>query len=178
MKLHLLHQTKCLAIYYDSGNDWLFLDWHGDLTLQDTKEACVALAHCYLRRPYPRVLNSNAQLESVSWSIAAWLVADFLPHMSLAGVEHVAWICSATLSGRHVVQTIINWLPGFILNIFDDMEGAVGWLQHTRSTHPQGYAIPQRSPASQAKLAQEVRNLCQRAALPPPKLQFAEPGAA
>ncbi|RZK27932.1 MAG: hypothetical protein EOO61_22755, partial [Hymenobacter sp.] len=137
VNLHLLDQTKCLAIYYDSGNDWLFLDWHGNLTLQDVKEACVALAHCYLSRTYPRVLNSNTQLEGVSWSIAAWLVTDFLPHLSLAGVEHVAWIYSSTPSGRHVVQTIINWLPGFILNTFLDVEDAVAWLQHTRLAHEQ-----------------------------------------
>ncbi|RZK24572.1 MAG: STAS/SEC14 domain-containing protein [Hymenobacter sp.] len=164
MKLHLLRQTKCLDIYYDSGNDWLFLDWRGDLTLQDAKDACVALAHCHLQRPYPRILNSNAQLEGVSWSVAAWLVTDFLPHMSLAGVEHVAWICSPTLSGRHVVQTIVNWLPGFILNTFFDIEDAVDWLQHTRSTHPQGYTLSQRPPAEQAKLVQVVQELSQRAA--------------
>lgn len=173
MKLHLLRQTNCLVIYYDSGNDWLFLDWHGEITLQKAKDACVALAHCYLHRPYPRVLNSNAQLESVSWSVATWLVTDFLPHMSLAGVEHVAWICSPTLRGRHMMQTVINWLPGFILNTFHDMEGAVDWLQHTRLAHPQGYIIPQRSPKMQAKLAQVVQDLSQRAAATRPQLKHA-----
>jgi hypothetical protein len=167
MHLHLLNQTTCLAIYYDSGNDWLFLDWHGDLTLPDTQAACLALAQCCLARPYPRVLNSNAQIERMSWSVVAWLVTDFLPHLSLAGVEHVAWIYSANLTSRHVVQTIVDLVPGFILNTFVDIEEAVNWLQHTRLAHQQGcYIHPKRSAAEQAKLVQVVQKLSQCAAHP------------
>jgi hypothetical protein len=178
MTLHLLRQTTCLAIYYDSANDWLFLDWQGELTLQDTKDACVALAQCYLQRPYPRVLNSNAQLEGVSWSVATWLVTDFLLHMTTAGVEHVAWICSPSLRGRNMMQIVMNLLPGFILNTFHDIEGAVEWLQHTRSAHPQAFTLPKRSPAAQAKLAQAVQDLSKRAAPLRAQPQHAQPLAA
>jgi len=171
MQLHLLSTTGCLAIHYDSSNDWLFLDWQGEVTLPDVQEACVALARCYLLRPYPRVLNSNAQLTGVNWKVASWLVTDFLLHMPVAGVEHVAWVCSPSLRGRHVVQTVVNWLPGPILNVFDDVEAAVNWLKHTRSAHPQGFILPQRPPATQAKLAQVVQALSQQVKAHSPRPQ-------
>ena len=86
MQLQLLHQTTCLTIYYDQCNDWLYLEWEGELTLLLVQEACDALATCVLRRPYARVLNSNEQVTGITWDVAAWLATDFLPHLPLAGV--------------------------------------------------------------------------------------------
>ena len=100
MQLHLLRRTTCLVIYYDFRNDWLYLDWQGHVTLPLLQEACLALADCFLPRPYPRVLNNNEQVTGVSWGIALWLVTDFLPHMTLAGVQQVAWVFSPSLQGR------------------------------------------------------------------------------
>jgi hypothetical protein len=160
MQLQLLHHTTCLSIYYDQCNDWLFLNWEGELTLPLVQEACVALATCVLQRPYTRVLNSNEQVTSISWDVAAWLVTDFLPHVVLAGVEHVAWVYSTSLRGQHLVQTILSWLPGPPINAFDNIAEAVEWLQRFPPMN-QG-SIPTRSPANQAKLAQEVQALLQR----------------
>ena len=169
MQLHLLRQTACLTASYDSGNDWLFLDWKGELTLPAVQEASLALAACFLHRPYPLVLNSNAQVTGVSWSVAAWLVTDFLPHMALAGIEHVAWVYSPSLRGHNMVQTVLNWLPGSLLTTFSDVADAAHWLQHRQRNN--GYLLPTRLPATQAKLAQEVQALRQRLATQQRKLQ-------
>jgi hypothetical protein len=160
MQLQLLHQTTCLTIYYDQCNEWLFLDWEGNLTLPLVQEACVALATCYLLRPYPRVLNSNEQVTSITWNVAVWLASDFLPHMALAGIEHVAWVYSTALRGQHVVQAILSWLPGPLIDAFDNVADAVAWLQRTQPK-PSGI-LPARLPAHQVKLAQEVEALLQR----------------
>ena len=164
MNLHLLRQTNCLTTYYDSRNDWLYLDWQGELTLPSVQQACLELAACYLQRPYARVLNSNEQVTGVSWGVAAWLISDFLPHMSLAGIEHVAWIHSSSLWGHSMMHTVLNWLPGSLIASFSTMAEAVTWLEHTRTEEPQGYLVPQRSPITQAKLVQEVQALQQRIA--------------
>lgn len=178
MRLHLLRETSCLAIHYDAGNDWLFLDWHGELTIPHLQEACVALARCFLLRPYPRILNSNVQLTGVSWNAASWLVTEFLPHMTLAGIEHVAWVCAPSLRGRNMVQTVISWLPGPQLNLFDDTEAAVHWLQHSRPAHAPGHILPQRPATTQAALAQVVQELQQRVEAQPRKFLRAYPRAA
>jgi hypothetical protein len=171
MQLHLLRRTTCLAIYYDFRNDWLYLDWQGHLALPVLQEACLALADCYLHRPYPRVLNNNEQVTGVNWGIALWLVSDFLPHMTLAGVQQVAWVYSPSLQGRSMVQAILSWLPGQSLTSFDDLAGAVEWLTHTRAEQAPGYLLPRRAAADQARLTQEVLALRQRCATAQRKTQ-------
>ncbi|MVN77811.1 hypothetical protein GO988_15880 [Hymenobacter sp. HMF4947] len=169
MQLHLLSKTPCLSIYYDSKNNWLFLDWEGELTLPAVQVACVELARCFLHRPYPRVLNNNTQVTGVSWSVATWLVREFLPHLPLAGVEQVAWVSSASLLGRNMVQTVVNWLPWLSATLFDDLEAAVHWLRQVQTSGTTGFLLPQRLPATQAKLAQTVQELQRKvaAAAPP-----------
>lgn len=162
MQLHLLGKTPCLSIYYDSHNNWLFTDWEGELTLPAVQVACVELARCFLHRPYPLVLNCNTHVTSVSWSVAAWLVRDFLPNLSLAGVEQMAWISSSSLLGRNMVQTVVNWLPGLSITLFDDLEDAVQWLRQFRAKENGSYILPKRLPAIQAELVQVVHTLRQK----------------
>jgi hypothetical protein len=173
MNLHLLRKTACLTAYYDLRNDWLYLDWQGELTLSVVQQACLELAACYLQRPYSHILNNNEQVTGVNWSVAAWLATDFLPHMTLAGIEHVAWVYSPALPGHNMVHTVVNWLPGSLITTFDDMEGAVAWLTHTRTGQPRHYLLPKRPAHIQTKLAQEVRALRERLAVQQRKLQRA-----
>ncbi len=173
MNLHPLFQTTCLSAQYDLRNDWLYLDWQGELTLPAVQQACLALASCYLQRPYSHILNSNEQVTGVSWNVAVWLATDFLPHMSLAGIEHVAWIYSPSLRGQNLVHTVLSWLPGSLITTFSDVAAAYAWLEHTRAGQPRSYLLPKRLPASQAKLAQEVQTLHQRVAAPRRKRQAA-----
>ncbi len=170
MQLHLLRTTSCLAIYYDSCHNWLFLDWSGELTLPAVQEACVAVAQCYLQRTYSRVLNSNLQVTGISWSVATWLGSEFLPYMAVGGVEHVAWISAPSLLGRNLTQTVLKQVPGFVLNVFDNAEEAIAWLQQAPSTQLPGYILPQRQPDSQARLAQGVQVLRQEVQQLPQKV--------
>ncbi|MGI4862973.1 MAG: hypothetical protein ACRYFZ_03565 [Janthinobacterium lividum] len=171
MNLHLLCQTTCLTAYYDPSNDWLYLDWHGEGTLPAVQEACLALADCYLRRPYSHILNNNERVTGVSWSVAAWLATDFLHLMSLAGIEHVAWIASPALPGLTMVQSVLNWLPTSLITSFHDLADAVDWLQHTRAGQPRRVGLPRRMPDVQAKLVLEVQRLNERVVAKQGKLQ-------
>lgn len=133
MQLHLLRATSCLSIYYDSINNWLYLDWAGDLTLPAVQDACVAVAQCYLTRTYLQVLNSHLQVTEIGSSIGTWLSAEFLPYMTLVGVEHIAWVSVPSLVGRKLAQTVVNRMPSLVLNLFDNAEEATVWLRQTRS---------------------------------------------
>jgi hypothetical protein len=170
MQLHLLCQTACLTASYDSRNNWLFLDWEGELTLAAVQEAGLALAECFLHRPYPLILNSNAQVTGVSWSVATWLVTDLLPHMKLAGIDHVAWIYSPSLRGFNMVQTVLNWLPGSLITTFNDVEDAAHWLKHISAERGKSFIQQARPAATQAKLVQEVLALRHRVAMQQRKL--------
>jgi len=165
MQLQLLHQTTCLTTYYDQCNDWLYLEWQGELTLLLVQEACTALAACVLTRPYARVLNSNEQVTNLTWDVAAWLATDFLPHLPLAGVERMAWVYAPLLRGQHIVHLLLRQIPAPLTDAFDNVADAVAWLERFR---PAGQdAAPVRSPAQQAKLAQRVQAMRQSMAAVP-----------
>jgi len=160
MQLLLLHQTTCLTTYYDQCNDWLYLEWQGELTLPLVQEACDALATCILQRPYARVLNSNEQVTGICWEVAAWLATDFLPHLTLAGVECVAWVYAPMLRGQHVVYLLLRQLPGPPVDAFANVADAVAYLQRFQTKSPKFVAV--RSPAQQAELTQQVQAIRQR----------------
>lgn len=161
MNLYLLRQTAGLTVYYDCSNDWLFLDWEGEITLPVVQQACLAIADCYLQRPYSHILNNNERVTDVSWSIARWLTTEFLPHMRLAGAEQVAWVFSPALPGLNLVQTLISWLPGSPITTFYDIADAVAWLRQSRIGQRTSL-LTQRLPTVQAQVAQEVQALHER----------------
>jgi len=174
MRLHQLHRTTCLTIYYDLRNDWLYLNWEGNITLPVLQEACIELAQCFQRRPYARVLNNNEQVTGFNWSIGLWLITNFLPHMTLAGIKQVIWVPSGTLQGKSMMQMILNLVAGSIITCFDDLASAVEWMKQTRPQQEHGYLMPQHTPATQAKLAAVVQDLrLRRAPTAPSRLRQA-----
>ena len=162
MQLQLLGTTSCLSIYYDSRHNCLFLDWAGKLTLPAVQEACVVVAQCYLTRSYSCVLTSNLQVTEVGESVGAWLEAEFLPYLAVAGVKQVAWVSMPSLVNHNQAQTLVNRIPSLALSLFNNTEEAVVWLQQTRSAQLENYLLP-RQPATQVRLAQGVQVLRQEA---------------
>lgn len=132
MNLQHLCTAPHVSIYFDSWNNWLFMDWEGELTLEGVQHACLEVARCYLAHAYPRVLNSNIRVTGVDWEVAAWLASEFMPSLGLAGVEQLAWVLAPNLRGRNMAIETFNRLPHVAINLFDDLEQAVAWLQHTQ----------------------------------------------
>ena len=164
MNLTLIRHTPAVAIYYDSHNNWLFADWQGELTLGAVAAGCLELAQCYLTHTYPRVLNSNAQVTGVDWDVSPWLARYFLPFMSLAGVEQLAWVCGPTLRGRGMAQDIAQRLPQLALDVFDDLESAVSWLTNTQLRYAAKCALPPRALARQTQLARVTQAFSKKVA--------------
>jgi hypothetical protein len=92
MNLQHLCSTLCAEVYFDKTNEWAFVDWAGELTLEAVQHTCLGIARCFLGHYYPRVLNSNAQVTGVSWQVSAWLASEFLPALRLTGIEQMAWV--------------------------------------------------------------------------------------
>lgn len=154
MNLLLLRTTPYFSAYYDSHNDWLFIDWRGYLTLAAVQMACLELADVYQQRAYTRVLNSNAQVVGAHWDAAHWLSREFLPQLRLAGIEHLAWVCAPSARGYNMARSIARQLPQLPITLFDDVELAVVWLQRMRLAFEARYALLPRfsklgQPASQ-----------------------------
>ena len=129
MELQLLQETPNVSIYYDCANQWLFLDWRGDLTLALVQDSCLAVAQYFLDAPYSRILNSNTGVTSMAHNVPTWLAREFLPYLRLAGIKHVAWVYSPSLRVKCYTDAALYTLDTPVVNVFDDVESAFAWLR-------------------------------------------------
>ncbi|MDQ2770818.1 MAG: hypothetical protein M3Y54_09990 [Bacteroidota bacterium] len=157
MELQLLRNTLHVSVYYDSSNEWLFVDWRGELSLARVQAGCLTIAQCFLERSYARILNNNCDVTSMSANVPDWLAGQFLPHLGLAGIEYLAWVCAPSMLVKHLTTEAVRQLRAPMVNIFDDMADAYSWLQHTRFAHLDAVAQP--GPEQQAELASRVAEL-------------------
>lgn len=157
MNLQHLCDAPHVTVYFDIDNEWLYLDWEGELTLPVIQHACLEIAQCFVKHPYPRVLNDNAQVTAVDYEVAGWLAQFFLPHLHLAGVERLAWVVAPTPRAAHMAQHTVTRLPHEIaIALFNDLEDAVHWLQQTALSPQAGGPVPAPVPNAQSRLGKVV----------------------
>ncbi|MGI4742438.1 MAG: hypothetical protein ACRYG7_45350 [Janthinobacterium lividum] len=163
MNLQHLCAAQCADVYFDKTNNWVFIDWVGELTLNAVQYTCLGIARCFLGHYYPRVLNSNAQVTRVSWDVAQWLASDFLPALTLTGVEQMAWVVPTSLRAHARVLDTVNLFPHVAISLFDDVELAVGWLQQTAPPElATGCVVPGRLHTDELKLQYLVESFAQQ----------------
>jgi hypothetical protein len=163
MKLQHLCSARCAEVYFDSLNNWVFVDWAGELTLEAVQHTCLGIAHCFLGHYYPRVLNSNADVTAVSCDVVQWLGSEYLPALRLTGVEQMAWVVPEGLRARNRVLDTVNLFPHMVIDLFLDVESAVTWLQQTAPPPPEtGCASFGRSYADELKLRALVEAFAER----------------
>jgi hypothetical protein len=162
MKLHLLQDTSIVSVYYDSKNDWLFADWHGNLNLAQVKAGCFTLAQCFLERPCPHFLNNNSDVTSLSADVAPWLAQQFLPYIGLGGVQFVAWVSAPSLLIKTVTSEAVRQLASPMLAVFDQIDEAYTWLQQTRFHQAEENSPPLISAQRTAALAEMLADLAQQ----------------
>jgi hypothetical protein len=150
-------------VYFDKDNDWAFIDWEGDLTLHSVQHTCLEITRCFLDKNYSRILNSNAQVTSVSWEVSKWLGSDFLPAIRLTGIEQIAWVAPPTLRIYNNVLNTVNLFPHTAICLFEDLDEAVAWLQQTAPLGPGHKWAPSRQLYSdEFKLRTLVKAFAQR----------------
>lgn len=163
MKLQHICSAPCAEIYFDYINDWVYIDWAGSLTLENVQHTCLQIGHYFLNHYYPRVLNNNEQVTSVSREVTVWLASEFLPALSITGVKQMAWVMPVTLRARNNVLDVVNLFPHVAISLFDDVEQAVVWLQQTAPPPPTtGCFMPMRQHADELKLAKLIKAFAQR----------------
>lgn len=168
MNLQHLCSATHAEVYLDRANNWVFVDWQGELTLLAVQHTCLSIARCFLAHYYPRVLNSNEQVTSVSCEVASWLASEFLPALTLIGVEQMAWVAPPALRARNNVLNTLNLFPHIAISLFDDVEAAVAWLQQTAPAPlGPGCTPPSRLYADELKLRYLVDNFAKRLDIAP-----------
>ena len=156
MNLRHLCSTSHVTVSFDSWNNWLFVEWKGNLTLSDVQYSCLEVAQCFVKHSYPRVLNSDAQVTSLPWEVAPWLAKHYFPGLELAGIEQLAWVHAPSLRGRSLAEQVLRQLPNLNIGLFADVEDATNWLQQTQPEYTSGCALLPRPVAAETQLAQTV----------------------
>lgn len=156
MNLRHLCSAPHVRVYFDSFNNWLFVEWAGDLTLPAIQYACLQVAQCFIQHSYPRVLNSDAQVTSLPWEAAPWLSRHYFPGLELAGIEQLAWVHAPGVRGRTLAEQVLQQLPHLNIGLFAEMEEATSWLQQTRPAYVSGCALLPRPAATETQLVQVV----------------------
>lgn len=156
MNLQHLCSAPHVTVYFDSWNNWLYVEWAGDLTLPAVQVACLEVAQCFVKRSFPRVLNSDAQVTSLSRDIAPWLARHYFPGLQVAGIEQLAWVYAPSLHGRRLAEQVLGQLPHLNVALFADVEDATNWLWQTRPAYTSGCALLPRPVAETALLIQVV----------------------
>lgn len=176
MGLRYLLPATNVEVYFDETNKWVFVDWIGDLTLPIVQHACLGIARCFLDHHYPRVLNNNAQVTSLTPEVTAWLASDFLPAMRLTGVEQLAWVVPPALRARTNALTRVDLFPHCTISLFEDMEGAIAWLQQTAPEFSAtGHTILARLLADEVKLRTLVDAFAQQLGVGPNGFRAGQP---
>lgn len=161
MNLQHLCSAPHVTVYFDSWNNWLYVDWEGELTLPAVQLACLEVARCYLTHAYPRVLNDNTHVTGVAREVTRWLASDFMPALDVAGVQQLAWVHSASVQGRDMAMVTQRRLSHMAIALFEDVEGAVAWLQHMRPPLAAGNLLP-RPISPEAELGKVVQAFAQQ----------------
>lgn len=135
MNLQPLQDTPVVSVYFDCSNDWLFADWHGDLTLPQVQAGCLTVAECFLQCPCTRILNNNGDVRSLSAEVPQWLAREYLPHLGLAGIEYLAWVRPPNLLAQRLVDETVNQVDVLRLALFDNLSDAYAWLHDSHFHH-------------------------------------------
>ena len=156
MNLKHLCTAPHVNVYFDSWNNWLYVEWEGALTLPAVQYACLEVAECFVKHAYPRVLNSDAQVTSLPWEAVPWLAHAFFPYLELAGIEQLAWVHAPVVRALGLAQQVHEELPYLNIGVFSDLEDATSWLQQTNPAYTGGHRQLARSASEGTQLAHTV----------------------
>jgi hypothetical protein len=127
--LTTLLDTPSFTIEYDPAQRCLCTTWRG------THDAVAALVHCNSLLDYVRhtrahwLLNDSSQSLDGWQEVAQWLGLNYFPRLAEAGIRAVAWVNARDWPARAHMAEMLRLVERPLLDTFDDVEGAYGWLQ-------------------------------------------------
>ncbi|ALW84117.1 hypothetical protein AUC43_02790 [Hymenobacter sedentarius] len=131
MAQRILYDVPTLTIAYDYTDDWLYLDWHGNLDNETVMSGALKLLELLKQERCTKVLNDNTRTTGLWDDAAMWGGEVFFPQLYEAGCRHFAWVFSrerfSQLSAELAVQ---RTLSGIGIMTFHDLPTAAEWLRH------------------------------------------------
>ncbi|WP_022823857.1 hypothetical protein [Hymenobacter norwichensis] len=125
-----------MSISYDWSNQWLYLDWCGDLTLHLVQQSCLLITECFFTQRCTRILNDNTNVTSITSDVGIWLATEFLPNIEAAGVEYMAWVHSSSIDTQACTDVALFDLTTPVVALFNDVASAYSWLRSVKFKAP------------------------------------------
>ena len=130
MAQRILYNTPTLTITYNYTDEWLYLNWHGNLDDEAVMAGAIKLLELLPQERCSKILNDNTHVSGL-WSDAAkWGSDVFFPQLHAAGCRYFSWVHSperySQLSAELAVQ---QTTAGIIFMPFRDLATAAAWLR-------------------------------------------------
>ncbi|WP_303311254.1 hypothetical protein [Hymenobacter sp. BT730] len=131
MAQRILYDVPSLTIAYDYTDEWLYLDWQGNLTDEEVMKGALKLLELLRQERCTKVLNDNTHLTGLWADAARWGGEVFFPQLQEAGCRYFAWVHSperySQLSAQLAIQ---HTAAGIVFLTFQSLPTAAEWLRH------------------------------------------------
>ena len=130
MAQRILYDVPTLTISYDYADEWLYLDWHGNLDDDSVMAGALKVLELLQQERCAKVLNDNTRITGLWADTAKWGSDVFFPMLHDAGCRYFSWVYSperySQLSAELAVQ---QTTAGIIIMTFRDLDTAAAWLR-------------------------------------------------
>ncbi|OWP64200.1 hypothetical protein CDA63_05625 [Hymenobacter amundsenii] len=130
MAQRILHESPNLTISFSYLDDWLYLDWHGNLDDDKAMAGALKLLELLPQERCAKVLNDNTRVTGLWADAAKWGSDVFFPQLYAVGCRYFSWVHSperySQLSAELAVQ---QTAAGITFMAFNDLSMAAAWLR-------------------------------------------------
>lgn len=127
----VFYEEKDCAVYWDSENSWIYVDWRNIPSNETVKNGCEEMLKLLQQRECSKVLNDNSHV-SGSWAAASdWVAQDWFPRMVSSGLKKFAWVQSPHSALSRMNAKRAENKNTEIIHYFDGGYGeATNWLKN------------------------------------------------
>jgi hypothetical protein len=128
-ELKVFVKEYSVATYHDVLEDWLYISWSGEQTMESRISAFNLLLEFLKTSHCTKILNDNSQ-NTTPWSdCALWITNEWIPEAEANGMQALAWVYSENETVRQSAEEMINRISGkSIVIAFNDLKTAKHWL--------------------------------------------------
>lgn len=123
------YQETDVTVYWDSINNWIFVDWRNMPSKETVIRGCEEISKLLTSKKASFILNDNRQLTG-TWVLASkWVAEEWFPRIIAAGLKKFAWVESpaSTLSVISAKRSANLNKTGVIM-LFKEISEAERWL--------------------------------------------------
>jgi hypothetical protein len=126
----ILYDVPTLTISYDYSNDWLYLNWHGNLDDDSVMQGALKLLELLRQERCVKVLNDNTNITGLWADAAKWGSDVFFPMLYEAGCRYFSWVYSPERFSQLSAELAVEQTSaGIIFMSFRDLGTASQWLR-------------------------------------------------